>query len=164
MATLNSEITSLIEPVCSAHGVELVSICLVSEKGRNILRAIIDRAPGAGGSGDAGDGSGVTLDDCTKVSRDLSTVLDVHEELLPTKYALEVSSPGLDRPLTKLSHYQRFVGREVKLELDSPLDGRRRFNGEILSVEGEDIRINQDGTPVTLPFGRITKSRLVYRF
>ncbi len=163
MASLNSEITSLIEPVCAAHGVELVSIHLVSEKGRNILRAIIDRDPGTT-AGDANDGSGVTLDDCTKVSRDLSTVLDVHEELLPRKYSLEVSSPGLDRPLTKLDHYQRFVGREVKLELDSPLGGRRRFNGEILSVDGEEIRINQDGKPVTLPFGRIAKSRLVYRF
>jgi len=157
------DLEKLIEPVCSAHGVELISVRLVSEKGRNILRAFIDRDPGAL-AGDARDGSGVTLEDCTRISRDLSTVLDVNEELLPGKYSLEVSSPGLDRPLTKLAHYERFVGHEVKLELDAPLDGRRRFDGEIIAVDGEVVRINQDGSEVALPFGRITKSHLVYRF
>lgn len=162
------DLQGLIEPICAAYGVELVSVRLVAEHGRSIVRVTIDREPVSGAATSAadasGDGSGITLADCTDISRDLSTVLDVNEELLPSKYSLEVSSPGLDRPLTKLGHYERFVGREVKLELDAPIDGRRRWTGEILSVDGSDIRINQDGEEVTLPFGRIIKSHLVYRF
>jgi len=144
---------------------ELVEARLVSENGRNILRALIDRDIGADvAPGTATDGSGVTLQDCTRISRDLSTVLDVHEELLPAKYSLEVSSPGLERPLTKLGHFTRFTGHEVYVELAAPVDGRRRFHGEILGVEGEQIQLNQDGAKVTFPFGSITKSHLVYRF
>jgi ribosome maturation factor RimP len=164
MSSISSDLTALLEPVCAANGVELISASLVSESGRNILRAIIDRDPGAGASGDANDGSGVTLADCSKVSRDLSTVLDVNEGILPTQYSLEVSSPGLDRLLTKLGHYERFIGHAVKVELDTPIEGRRRFDGELLSVDGNDIQINQDGKPVVLPFGRITQGRLVHRF
>lgn len=161
----SKNLSELIEPICSAHGMELVQVRLVSEKGRNILRAIIDRDLGPDvAPGTAIDGSGVTLEDCTRISRDLSTVLDVHEDLLPGKYALEVSSPGLERPLTKLAHFTRFMGHEVNLELAAPLDGRRRFKGEILGVEGDQVQLNQDGTKVMLPFGNISKCHLVYRF
>jgi ribosome maturation factor RimP len=127
---------------------------------RSVLQIMIDREQGTRGL----DGSGVTLEDCTNVSRDLSTVLDMHEDLVPGHYNLEVSSPGLDRPLTKLSHFERFVGREAKVEIKAPIEGRRRFDGPILGVEGDIVTIEQDKKPVAIPFGDVVKAHLVYRF
>ncbi|MEM9195375.1 MAG: ribosome maturation factor RimP, partial [Myxococcota bacterium] len=127
----------------------------------HILRIILDR-PGY----DPFDPEqvGVTLTDCTNVSRDVSTALDLHEELLPGRYHLEVSSPGLDRPLVRLEDYERFQEREVKLKTRVPVGNRRSFQGKILGVDGETVRIEQDGTAVAIPFEAISKANLVYRF
>jgi ribosome maturation factor RimP len=95
------------------------------------------------------------------VSRDLSAALDVHEEMVPGRYELEVGSPGLDRPLTRLADYIRFTGREAKIETGAKIDGRRRFRGPILGVEGDAVRLEQDGSPVTIPFVEIEKANLV---
>lgn len=164
------KLEGLIEPICAAHGLELVQIRLTQGKGA-LLQVLIDRefaAPHKDGEAIA-HGSGVTVDDCKLVSRDVSTLLDLHEELLPGRYQLEVSSPGLDRPLVRLRDFVRFSGSEVKLEVRPPIGERRRFHGLLLGVEGEDIRLREPpesdtGTEIRIPHPQITKANVVFRF
>ncbi len=149
----------LIDPICRVHGVELVDVRHLREPGGAVVRIIIDRdVPGLE------VGSGVSLEDCTAVSRDVSTALDVHEELMPGHYRLEVSSPGLERPLVKLSDFDRFSGREIKLRARTPIDGRRRFRGTLRGVVDESIELDQDGQVFLIPHGDIAQANLVYRF
>jgi ribosome maturation factor RimP len=149
-----------VEPVCRAHGLELVDARFYSQRGI-ILKVIIDRLR----SGDEEASSGVSLDDCQMVSRDISTVLDVNEDLAPPgEFRLEVSSPGIERPLFKVEDYQRFRGREVKIQTREPIGNRKRFKGTLLDVVGDDIRIEQDGIEVTIPYILIKKANLVYHF
>ena len=157
---VTNELEALIEPVCRAHGVELVLVRPVQQRGGVTLQIFIDRPEGAAGP----DGSGVTIDDCTSVSRDLSTILDLHEELVPSKYNLEVSSPGLERPLVKLADYERFKGREAKVSVQAPIDGSRRFQGTITQVEGDTICLDLGTTTVRIPHAQVTKAHLIYRF
>ena len=143
----------LIEPICLAHGVELVDVRYLREPKGALIRVIIDRnVPGLE------VGSGVSLEDCTAVSRDVSTSLDVHEDLfLSGAFRLEVSSPGLERPLVKLSDFERFSGREVKVKTQTPIERQRRFRGTLLRVVDQSIELDQDGkvpvsyTHLTLP-------------
>ena len=107
-ATSQTALLAVIEPVCQAHGVELVDASFVREPGGAILRVLIDRARGEGPS--EVPGSGVSLADCQGVSRDLSVALDVHQDVTPSgRYRLEVGSPGLDRPLVKRSDFEPFA-------------------------------------------------------
>ncbi len=155
---LNTALERIAEPVCRAHGVDLVLLRVNAQGHKGVVQVIIDRdRPEV-------EGSGVTIDDCTNVSRDLSTALDVHEDLFPGSYRLEVSSPGLERPLGRLADYERFRGREAKIKLKQPLDGRRRFQGKLLGVHGEEIEIEQDGAPVRISHEQIDRANLVYRF
>jgi ribosome maturation factor RimP len=127
----------------------------------SVIRVIIDRdVPGLE------IGSGVSLEDCTAVSRDLSTALDVHDDFLPSggAYRLEVSSPGLERPLVKLADFERFSGREVKLRTQSPIERRRRFRGTLLRVVDQSIELDQDGKVLLIPHAEIAEANLVYRF
>lgn len=168
--TAMEKIESLIEPICAAHGLELVQVKLTQGKGA-VLQVFIDRefaAPHVNGVAVA-HASGVTVDDCKLVSRDVSTLLDVHEELLPGRYHLEVSSPGLDRPLVRLRDFERFCGSEVKVEVRPPIGDRKRFHGTLLGVDGEDVRLleppdSDDGTEVRIPHPLITKANVVFRF
>jgi ribosome maturation factor RimP len=150
----------LIDPICRAHGVELVDVRCLREPAGMLIRVIIDRdVP------DVEVGSGVSLEDCTYVSRDLSTALDVHEDLLPSgAYRLEVSSPGLERPLVKLADFERFSGREVKVRTHSPIDRQRRFRGKLLRVVDQSIELDQDGKVLLIPHADIVQANLVYRF
>jgi ribosome maturation factor RimP len=150
----------LIDPICRAHGVELVDVRYLREPKGAVIRIIIDReVPGLE------IGSGVSLEDCTGVSRDVSTSLDVHEDLLPSgAFRLEVSSPGLERPLVKLSDFERFAGREVKLRTQSPIRQQRRFRGRLVRVVEQSIVLEQDGEVVLIPHGEIAQANLVYRF
>jgi ribosome maturation factor RimP len=125
-----------------------------------VIRVIIDREVP-----DVGVGSGVSLEDCTGVSRDVSTSLDVHDDLLPSgAYRLEVSSPGLERPLVKLTDFKRFSGREVNVRTQTPIERQRRFRGKLLGVVGQSIELDQDGTVLLIPHGDIAQANLVYRF
>jgi ribosome maturation factor RimP len=150
----------LIDPICRAHGVELVEVRCLREPAGMLLRVIIDRGvPGLEA------GSGVSLEDCTGVSRDVSTTLDVHDELLPSEgYRLEVSSPGLERPLVKLADFERFSGREVKVRTQTPIERQRRFRGKLLRVVGQSIELDQDGKVLLIPHAEIAQANLVYRF
>jgi len=157
---LVNTLEQLIDPICRAHGVELVSIRYLREPKGAIIRVIIDRdVPGLE------VGSGVSLEDCTGVSRDLSTVLDVHDDLLPSGgYRLEVSSPGLERPLVKLKDFERFSGREVKVRTQTPIERQRRFRGKLLRVVGQSIELDQDGKVLLIPHADIAQANLVYLF
>ncbi|MBW1907127.1 MAG: ribosome maturation factor RimP [Deltaproteobacteria bacterium] len=150
----------LIDPICRAHGVELVEVRCLREPAGMLVRIIIDRdVPGLE------VGSGVSLEDCTGVSRDVSTTLDVHDDLLPAGgYRLEVGSPGLERPLVKLADFERFSGREVKVRTDTPIERQRRFRGKLLRVVDKSIELDQDGKILLIPHADIAQANLVYRF
>ncbi len=152
-----AQLRQVVEPVCAAHGVALVDARFSSDYGL-VLKVLIER-PGA----DIKRGAGVSLDDCQGVSRDLSTALDVAEGVTPSgNYRLEVGSPGLDRPLFSLSDFARFSGQPVKLQTHTPVAGRRRFSGSLLGVEGDAVKLEQDGQMVLVPHCEIAKANLVY--
>lgn len=106
---------------------------------------------------------GVTIDDCTDVSRQVSAIFDV-EDPITDKYNLEVSSPGLDRPLFTLTHYQRFIGSTVVIHLRIPMFDRRKWQGKLVSVEGDLITLNIDGQDQAFAFGNIQKANIVPTF
>ncbi|BBA33227.1 ribosome maturation factor RimP [Methylocaldum marinum] len=142
-------LAGLIEPVVSGLGYELVSIEFDSH--RRVLRVYID------------NDAGITLDDCTRVSYQLSGVLDV-EDPIPGRYQLEISSPGLDRPLSKLEHFERFKGSLARLQLIRPIDGRRNFKAYLAGVEGGKVLIEEGGETLQIPFESIEKARLAPEF
>lgn len=157
---LERSLEQLIDPICRAHGVDLVDVRHLRGPGGAVIRVIIDRdAPGVD------VGSGVSLEDCTAVSRDVSATLDVHDDIIPSgAYRLEVSSPGLERPLVKLRDFERFAGHEVKVRTRAGIEGRRRFRGTLLGVVDEDIQLEQEGGVVRIPHEDIAQAHLVYRF
>lgn len=157
---LGDILVALVDPVCRAHGVELVDVRYQRERGGAVVRIIIDRqVPGQA------EGSGVSLEDCTRVSRDVSTVLDVHDGELPAgAYRLEVSSPGLERPLVRLTDFERFAGREVKVRMRSPLEGRRRFHGTLRGVVRGQVELEEGEAVYLIPHEDIAHANLVYRF
>lgn len=139
----------LIEPIVAQLGYELVGI---EFDGRaRVLRIYIDRA------------EGIVVDDCSRVSYQVSGMLDV-EDPIPGHYQLEVSSPGLDRPLFKLTHFQRFIGSVASIRLRTPIDNRRRVKGRLVGVEGDDVLVEEDTGTLRLPFDAIDRARLVPEF
>jgi ribosome maturation factor RimP len=100
------------------------------------------------------------VDDCTEVTHTVSALLDV-EDPIEQSYVLEVSSPGIDRPLVRREDYERFRGHEAKLELATPIDGRRRFRGTLLGIEADSVRVNLGTEVVALPLARIQRAKLV---
>jgi len=141
----------MLEPAVNVMGCELVGIEFIPQGRRSLLRIYIDKA------------DGVTIDDCSDVSHQVSGVLEV-EDPIREHYTLEVSSPGLDRPLFKLEDFDRFSGRQVKLRLRLMVDGRRNFTGRILGVEGESVRLEVEGKPLAFAIVDIDKARLVPEF
>ncbi len=157
-----AQIERLIGPSLKALGFGLVRARLT---GRNppTLQVMIERvAPGGGiGGGGLGDG-GITVDDCAEVSRTLSAILDV-EDPIKGGYQLEVSSPGIDRPLVRLEDYRRFAGHEAKIEMHALIGGRKRFRGTLAGVDGDRVKIDLKGDegPSELPFDGIAAAKLV---
>jgi ribosome maturation factor RimP len=142
------ELQKLLEPTIERLGYELTDLEVrLSGKG-GLLRLTIDKP------------DGIDLDDCEKVSHAVSALLDV-EDPVPGEYSLEVSSPGLDRKLTKVEHFQRFEGETVKITMRFPIDGRRRFRGTLVSSDDENIVVEVDGESYSLPLGTIDTARLV---
>ena len=142
------ELNALLAPLIRDLGLELVGIEFVPGRGGSLLRVYVD-APERP----------VTLDDCERASREISALLDVNDPVAG-RYTLEVSSPGLDRPLFTPEQFTRFVGEAVKINVNLPIDGRRRFHGTIRGIEGDRITIEQDGGPVTIAHANIAKARL----
>jgi len=141
----------LLEAPVQALGYEVVELEFHPQGRGGLLRIFIDRE------------GGVTVDDCEKVSRQVSAVLDV-EDPIPGAYTLEVSSPGLDRPLRKEADFVRFAGERAKLELTLPKDGRKRYTGTLQGCEAGAVKIEVDGVVHALPLGDIARARLVPEF
>ena len=139
----------LIEPIVAEAGYELVRVMSIGQVNQT-LQVMIDNL----------DGSDITVDDCAKVSHLLSEMLD-EKDPIADKYSLEVSSPGLDRPLTKLEHFQRYTGYEIKLETGEKVDNRKRFKGKIVEVDNDNVVLSMDEAKYTIPFAVITKAKLV---
>ena len=143
-----NELAELLEPAIERLGYELVDLeARLGGKG-GLLRLFIDKP------------EGVDLDDCEKVSLAVGALLDV-EDPIPGNYNLEVSSPGLDRKLTKVEHFQRFAGEVVKVQTRFPVEGRRRFRGTLVSSDDENIVVEVDGESHSLPLKTIDTARLV---
>ncbi len=139
---------AMVEPVVTAMGYELVGVEFHRQPGSNLLRVYIDQP------------RGVSLDDCEAVSNQLSAMLDV-EDPIKGRYTLEVSSPGLDRPLFVREHFERFAGQKVKIRLSIPREGRRNYTGMLQGVEDEVVIIVADGQELRLPLVEIEQARLV---
>jgi ribosome maturation factor RimP len=142
------ELTRLLEPTIEQLGYELADLELKLAGRDSLVRVFIDKPEGVG------------LEDCETVSRQVSAVLDV-EDPVPGHYVLEVSSPGLDRKLTKPAHYGRYVGDEVRVQLRFPIEGRRKFRGRLTAASEETIQIDVDGQLHELPIASIDTARLV---
>ena len=142
-------ITPIIEPSLEAMGYRLVRVAFLGAR-RATLQIMAERT----------DGAAMTVDDCTEISRSVSALLDVADPIAGA-YMLEVSSPGIDRPLTRPEDYDRFTGFEAKIELGQPLDGRKRFRGRILGRTGEHVRLHGETGEVRLPLADISKAKLV---
>lgn len=139
---------AIIEPVARGRGLELVEAHFVTEHGRKVLRVYIDK-PG-----------GVTVGDCGSLSRELGTIFDV-EDAVSGKYMLEVSSPGLDRPLIKPAHFEAAIGKKVKLKVYDAIDERRNFIGHIKAVSGDSVEIeDSEGQSFCIDIGNIDRARL----
>src|SRR5690606_9448952 len=147
MSRIEQELMELLEPAVAAMGCELIGIIYRGSPKNALLRLYIDK-PG-----------GVDLDDCTRVSHHVSGVLDV-EDPISTQYTLEVSSPGLDRPIFKVGDYERFAGEKVKLRLLAPLEGRRRLAGVLRGVRGDEVVIEDNGIEINVPLSQIDKANL----
>jgi len=146
-AIVRERLITLLEPVVERLGYELVDLEHTSARGHALVRLFVD-SPG-----------GVTIDECARVSREVSAALDV-EDPIPSAYTLEVSSPGFDRVLRTQAHFGRFVGSRVFIELKEPRDGRRRYTGKLLTVDEGGIALEVDQEHVTMTFAEIGKARL----
>jgi len=142
------ELAILLEPTIERLGFELSDLEVKLGGRGGIVRLFIDQP------------DGISLEDCEKVSLAVSALLDV-EDPLPGQYSLEVSSPGLDRKLTKVEHFQRFTGETLKVQMRFPIEGRKRFRGTLVSQDGENIVVEVDGEPHSLPIATIDTARLV---
>ncbi|MEZ5529817.1 MAG: ribosome maturation factor RimP [Porticoccaceae bacterium] len=152
MATKEDRLKAMIAPVVEALGCEFWGLEYLSSGRNALLRIYIDRAE-----------EGVTVDDCEKVSRQVSSLMDV-EDPISGEYTLEVSSPGLERPLYTLDQFQRYVGEDVAVRLRFPYEGRRKFKGRLNGVEGEDIVLVVDDHEYLFPVDSIEKANVVPRF
>jgi len=150
---IDKRLADILTPVIEGMGFELVRVRLMSGKTRT-LQIMVERPDG-----------GIEVDECGQISTAVSALMDV-EDPIEENYALEVSSPGIDRPLTRLKDFDVWQGYEAKLETTEMIDGRRRFKGELAGIEGDEVLINLDtdgGEPVTigLQFDWLSDAKLV---
>jgi ribosome maturation factor RimP len=145
--------------VAAAYGLEIFDITMRREGRGDVLRVILDR-PGPAATPE----ESVSIADCEKVSQELSTILDV-EDVVPRAYTLEVSSPGLDRPLRKADDYRRFAGRAAKIVTRAPVERQTAFKGRLRGIEGDDVLFEKEGGKhVRLPLALISRARLDVEF
>ena len=151
MSSKLEQLQALLAPVVEALGYQCWGIEFISQGRHSLLRVYIDHA------------NGILVDDCEKVSRQLSGVLDV-EDPISGEYTLEVSSPGMDRPLFTVEQYAAHVGAQVKVKLRSPYEGRRNFQGVLCGVEEQDVVVQVDDHEYLLPIDSIDKANIIPRF
>ena len=148
---LLNEVRQITEPILKSQGLELVDLEYQREAQGWVLRFTIDRE------------GGVTVEDCAEVSRELSAVLEAREPI-GNPYVLEVSSPGLTRPLKKPEDFNKFQNRLVKMKTFEPIEGRRNFKGILLGLEGEKVRLKMEGQLYEIPLEGIAKANLEIEF
>ncbi len=144
------KVTQIIEPTLADMGFALVRVLFQGADNNNTLQIMVERK----------DYSDMKAEDCEKISRALSAILDV-EDVIASRYTLEVTSPGIDRPLVKLADYERFLGREAKIETMVPVDGRKRFKGKLTGVDGDTVIMDFEGQTLNIDFSIISKAKLV---
>jgi ribosome maturation factor RimP len=143
------KIEAMVTPSLEAMGYRLVRVSVTGGR-RTTLQVMAERL----------DDAAMTVEDCADISRSISALLDVADPIAGA-YTLEVSSPGIDRPLVRREDFQRFAGLEAKIELSEPVEGRRRFRGRVLGIEGESVRLLVGAATLDLPFAAITRAKLV---
>lgn len=131
---LIQRIDAMIRPAVEALGFDIVRIRLHAQRGTQVLQIMAEPL---------GDSREMTVQDCALISRHISAILDV-EDPISSAYNLEISSPGIDRPLASAEDFLRFIGHEANVEMEWPIDGRKRFKGEILAVQGDEVRLKLD--------------------
>jgi len=144
-------VEGLVTPILESEGLELVDIEFQRETRGWVLRIYIDKE------------GGVTLNDCTVVSQQLSAILDV-EDPIDTPYTLEVSSPGLTRPLKKIKDYERYKGRLVRIKTYQKIEGQKEFKGKLLGLEEDIVSLEIEGKIMSIPLKDIAKANLEYEF
>lgn len=143
---------ALISPALAALGLECLGIEYAPHASNSLVRVYIDT-----------EGRTVTVEDCERASREIAALMDV-EDPIQGRYTLEVSSPGLDRPLFTAAQFGKHMGEVVKVTLNVPQDGRRRLQGRIVQVNGQSVVVDVDGNDFTFEFGNVAKARLVPDF
>ena len=151
MNRLDDRLYDLIEPSVRVLGYELVGVEFLRAGERSTLRVYIDTS------------DGITVDDCASVSRQVSALLDV-EDPLPGHYNLEVSSPGLDRPLFRPEHFSQFAGQQVKVRTQVPLDGHRTFRGELIEYRDGHVVLDDGQSELHIPWDAVGRANLVPEF
>jgi ribosome maturation factor RimP len=149
MKNISAVIDDLVSPIVLALDLELWGCELVRQGKYSLIRIYIDRE------------SGVDISDCEKVSRQVSAVFDV-EEPITEEYTLEVSSPGLERPLFRLEQFRKYVGSIIQLRMKNPQDGRKKFKGDLVRVDDDSIVLSIDGGEVEFQYTDIDKANLIY--
>ncbi|MCG8402382.1 MAG: ribosome maturation factor RimP [Firmicutes bacterium] len=146
-----SAVEEMATPVLDEMGIELVDIVYIKEGGGWFLRIFIDK-PG-----------GVGLEDCRRISERIDPLLDEHNPI-PHSYTLEVSSPGLERPLKKPAHYERFTGSKIRLNTFVPVEGRRKFKGVLVASDNHSVTLDTEGNRVVIPMEQVASARLAAEF
>lgn len=145
------QLEQLFQPVLATLSLDLWGVVLVSESGRNVLRVYLNKA------------DGVSADDCSQASRQLGALLDV-ENIMPTKYTLEVSSPGLNRPLLKLAHYQQAINQRANIHFRVRQADRRRIEAVITAVDNDLIHVDFEGSALSFPVSAVEKACIIPNF
>lgn len=151
MAKFEHKLTDMLRPAVEETGNTLLGCEFISAGNHSVLRLFIDHE------------NGIQVDDCAEVSRQVGAILDV-EDPISSEYSLEVSSPGLDRPLFDLSQFQELVGETINVKLSIPLNGRRKFKGKLENIENDTLVVLLDGEEYELVYSNIDKANLVYNF
>lgn len=146
------DVTSIAERVASSEGLEIVDVALLGGGRNRVLRVFIDK-PG-----------GVTHADCETVSRQMSAILDVEDTIPGGAYTLEISSPGVERPLRKMSDFERFVGQKAKVALRQPIGNQRHWTGRLASAAGGTITLEADGKPIQFTLDQVEKANLKFEW
>jgi ribosome maturation factor RimP len=151
LTTITKQVSDLIEPIINELGLELIDVEYLTDLGRWVLRIYIDK-----------DG-GVNIDDCATVSHELGDLIDI-KNIIDHNYVLEVSSPGLNRPLKKEADFIRVIGKKIKVKTRMPLDGKRNFTGILEDFKEHTLYVQLEGELATISWADIEKANLVYEF
>jgi len=150
LAKFEQKLTDMIRPAVEETGKNLLGIEYISAGNNSVLRLFIDHE------------NGINVDDCAEVSRQVGAILDV-EDPISSEYSLEVSSPGVDKPLFEMAHFQSVIGETVNIKLSMPLNGRRKFKGTLVAIENETLIVEVDGTDYEIVINNVDKANLVAR-